>query len=165
MSTYETVVVIGMALWIAIALGILVLLFYIVALVRKARGPMDRVAGSVEELRERLQPVVRNAERASEDVNYIVSVLRTDAEAVGSTVRRVSEATDRMVEIVEERVAEIGGLLEVVQEEAEDTFYSTASLLRGVRRGREAADRLGAREASRVRERRRAAGAEEPGLG
>lgn len=139
MSTYETVVVIGMALWILIALGLLAGVFYLVALLRRAREPMDRVAEVAEGLRERLQPAVRNVERAAEDVSYVVSALRSDATEVGATVRRAAEATDRMVELVEKRAAEIGGLLEVVQEEAEETFYSTASMLRGARRGREVA--------------------------
>ena len=40
-----------------------------------------------------------------------------------------------LAELVEDRVAEIAALLEVVQDEAEETFLSTASLLRGLRRG------------------------------
>ena len=41
-----------------------------------------------------------------------------------------------MVHLVEERVVEVAALLEVVQEEAEATFVTTASLLRGLRGGR-----------------------------
>lgn len=136
MSTYETVVVIGMALWILVALGILVGLAQLIPLLR----PLGRAAKALDGLEERLAPLIRNAERASEDVNYIIASLRADVGHVGSTVGRVTEATERMVAMVEERVAEISGLLEVVQEEAEETFLSTASLLRGMRGGREAAE-------------------------
>lgn len=133
MSTYEIMVVIGMALWIAIALGLLVAVGLVLSLLRRAREPVDRVAEAVGDVKERIAPTIRNVERATEDVNYIVSVLRTDASSVGRTVRRTADSTERMVEMLEERVAEITGLLEVVQEEAEETFLSTASLLRSFR--------------------------------
>ena len=52
-------------------------------------------------------------------------------------MRHAGESTERMVELVEDRVTEVAALLEVVQEEAEETFLTTASLLRGLRgRGR-----------------------------
>lgn len=137
MSTYETVIVIGMALWILVALGILVGLVRLEILYRYVRGPVSRAATVLGEAEKRLGPVIRNAERASEDVSYIVSALRADLGEVGGSMRRLSASTDRMVALVEERVAEISGLLEVVQEETEETFFSTAALLRGLRGGRE----------------------------
>lgn len=151
MSTYQTFIVIGMALWILVATGLLVGLVRLELLIRRTRRPLERAADLLEEARGRLDPVIRNAERASEDVNYIVSSLRADVGEVGDALRRLSRSTDRMVGMAEERVAELGGLLEVVQEEAEETFYSTASLLRGLR---------GARESERERRRRRRLGGE-----
>lgn len=136
MTTYETVVVIGMGLWILIALGILFSLWRLGALLRQVRSPLSRATAVLGDAEERLRPVLRNAERATEDVNYIVSSLRADVGEVGGSMRRLSKATDRMVGMVEERVAEIGGLLKVVQEEAEETFFSTAAVLRGLRGGR-----------------------------
>lgn len=137
MSTYETIIVIGMGLWIPIAVGILIGLIRLELLYRRVRGPVARAASLLDETGERLKPVIRNAQRASEDVNYIVSSVRADVGEVGGSLRRLSESTDRMVGMVEERVAEINGLLEVVQEEAEETFFSTASVLRGLRGGRD----------------------------
>lgn len=142
MSTYETVVVIGMGLWILIALGLLACVVVGLQLLRKARKPIQALARTAEDLRERVEPVVRNVERVSEDLEYMVSAFRTDADAVGRTVQRATESADRMVGMLEERVAELNALLEVVQEEAEETFYSTAGLLRGLRAGSETAAEL-----------------------
>ena len=139
MSTYETVIVAGMALWIAVAVGLLVAVLYLIGALRAARAPIRRITAAVESLQGRLQPVIRNVERASEDVNYLVGSLRTDLSQAGDTARRAAESADRMIGLVEERVIEMAALLEVVQEEAEETFLSTASLLRGIRRGRRAA--------------------------
>lgn len=135
MSTYETVILIGMLLWILVAIGLLIGLVRLELLLRRTRRPLARAADVLQRAQERLDPVIRNAERASEDVNYIVSSLRADVGEVGGSIRRLSESTDRMVTMAEERVAEISGLLEVVQEEAEETFFSTAAVLRGLRGG------------------------------
>lgn len=151
MSTYQIFIVIGMALWVVVAVGLLVGLLRLELLIRRTRRPLERTAELLEEARDRLDPVIRNAERASEDVNYIVSSLRADVGEVGSALRRLSRSTERMTAMAEERVAELSGLLEVVQEEAEETFYSTASLLRGLRGGAARSDR----------ERRRRLGGEE----
>ena len=143
MSTYETVIIGGMALWIVIGLVLLVGLLYLVGALRATRTPIRRIADAVEDLQGRLQPVVRNVERASEDVNYLIGSLRTDLSEAGDTARRAAESADRMVGLVEERVVEMAALLEVVQEEAEETFLATASLLRGIRRSRRAAGAAG----------------------
>ena len=135
MSTYETVIVIGMALWILVAVGILLNLLRLELLYRRVRRPLSRAATGLAEAEKRLAPVIRNAERASEDIGYIVSALRADIGEAGGSLRRLSASTEHMLHLIEERVAEISGLIEVVQEEAEETFYSTASLLRGLRGG------------------------------
>ena len=133
MSTYETVIVIAAGLWVVIALALLVCVIYAISILRRTREPIGHVASSVRELQTRLQPVLRNVERASEDASYLVSTLRTDADEVGRSMRRVSDSTGRMLDLVEERVAEVTALLAVVQEEAEETFLTSASLLRGLR--------------------------------
>jgi hypothetical protein len=40
-----------------------------------------------------------------------------------------------MVELAEDRVSEINALLEVAVEEAEETFFSTAAIMRALRLG------------------------------
>lgn len=149
MSTYETLIIVGMALWIIVAVCLLVAMVYTVVLLRSTRRTGRRIMASTEGLQEQLQPVLRHAERASEEVQFIVSGLRTDASELGRTLRRASQSTARMIDLAEERVAEVSALLEVVQEEAEETFFSTASLLRGLRVGKRATKRT--RSGSRVR--------------
>jgi uncharacterized protein YoxC len=137
-STYETLIIIGMALWIVVAVFMLVAVVYMIILLRSTRRTGQRIVASTEGLQDQLQPVLRHAERASEDIQSIVSGLRTDASELGRTMRRASQSTARMIDLAEERVAEVSALLEVVQEEAEETFFSTASLLRGLRAGKRA---------------------------
>ncbi len=124
-----------MGLWIVLAGAILVGLVYTINLIRKVREPLREISNAAGELNARLQPILSNIERASEQARQIASRLQTDANEVGQTVRHASASTRNVVELVEDRVAEIAALLEVVQDEAEETFLSTASLLRGLRRG------------------------------
>ena len=149
MSTFETMIVIGVGLWIMVAVPLMVCLLYAISLFRQTREPVRHVAKAVSDLQTRLQPVLRNVERVSEDANYLVSTLRADADEVSQTMRRVSDSTGRMLDLVEERVAEVTALLAVVQEEAEETFLASASLLRGLR---------GPRKEPRSRRLRRAIG-------
>lgn len=135
MSTYEIVIVIGMGIWIVVAAAILIALLHAVRLLGELRDPLALVADAVTDLNERLRPVVRNIERASDQARRIATRLREDADDVSRVVREATASTERMVELAEERVAEVAALLSVVQEEAEATFVSTASLLRGFRRG------------------------------
>jgi len=139
LNTYETMIVIGLGLWIAIAVAILVSLIYGIGLLRKARKPLGQVSGAVEDLNKRLQPVLTNVERASEQASQIAARIKTDADEVGQALRNATESTGRMVDLVEDRVSEVAALLEVVQEEAEETFLSTASLFRGFRRTKKTA--------------------------
>ncbi len=142
MTTYETMIVVGMGLWIAIAVAILASLIYTIRLLRKAQEPLGQVSDVVGDLNERLKPVLSNVEHASEQASQIVARLKTDADEVGQALRNASESTGRMVDLVEDRVAEVAALLEVVQEEAEETFLSTASLFRSLRRRHKKAKRV-----------------------
>jgi len=136
LSTYEIMIITGMSLWIIIALVILISLFYTIGLLRGAREPLGQVSRAVGDLNERLKPVLVNVEQASETASKVAERLRGDADEVGRALRHAGESTERMVELVEDRVAEVAALLEVVQEEAEETFLTTASLLRGFRKGK-----------------------------
>lgn len=135
MSTYEIFTVIGMGLWIVVTLAILAALVHAIRLLREISEPLVRVGEAVTDLNERLQPVLHNLERASDQARRVAARLKDDVDDVSRAVRQATASTGRMVELAEERVAEVAALLSVVQEELEATFVSTASLLRGLRRG------------------------------
>lgn len=137
MTTYEIAVVAGMAVWLVVALAILIVLLQAIRLLRETREPLGRISGTVTDLGDRLKPVLHNVEQASDQALRIAGRLRDDADGVGQALKSAGESTGRMVDLVEERVVEIAALLAVVQEEAEETFLTTASLLRGLRRGKD----------------------------
>ena len=136
MTTYEIAVVAGMAVWIVVAVAILIALLHAIRLLRETRTPLGQISGTLTNLSDRLKPVLHNVEQASDQARRIAFRLRDDADGVGEALKSASESTGRMVDLVEERVVEVAALLAVVQEEAEETFVTTASLLRGLRRGK-----------------------------
>lgn len=137
MTTFEIAVVAGMAAWLVVALAILIVLLHAIRLLRETRQPLGQISGTVTDLSDRLKPVLHNVEQASDQARRIAGRLRDDADGVGRALKNASESTGRMVDLVEERVVEVAALLAVVQEEAEETFLTTASLLRGLRRGKD----------------------------
>ena len=145
MDTYQTMIVIGMALWIAVAVAVFVGLLYALRVLRQIEGPVQEAAREASELKERLLPLVGRLDRTTELVERWAQDFHGDVREVRRALRHASASTERMVDLVEERVADAAALLEVVQEEAEETFLSTASLLRGLRGGKKssATRRLG----------------------
>ena len=139
--------VIGLVLWIALSLALLVGLFLAVPAFRRINRVLNRLDRVLERADREMDPTLEHLRRAADNADYITSAVRTDVEAVGDTVERAAESTRRMLEMAEERAVEINGFLEVVQEEAEETFLSTASLLRALRGGGRGGSRRGRKRA------------------
>jgi hypothetical protein len=61
--------------------------------------------------------------------------LRTDVDAVGDTVRVVSDGVREAVTRAQRRLQRLDALMQVAQDEAEDFVVSSAATLRGLRFG------------------------------
>lgn len=139
MDTLHVLATIGLVLWIVLSVAVVVGMALMVPAWRHMYAMMrrfDRMLGASEG---KLEPALQNLERVTDDVQYVTASLRTDVQAVGRTVERATESVESVLDMAETRAAELNGLLEIVQEEAEETFLSTASVLRairGARRGR-----------------------------
>jgi hypothetical protein len=90
----------------------------------------------MKDVEKRSRPILGQLEQAADNANYIATAVRSDTERVSQSLERATDSLSAIVELAEERAIEISGFLEVVQEEAEETFFSTASLLRGLRASR-----------------------------
>ncbi len=94
----------------------------------KINDLLDRIYGDVN-------PIMRHASAIADNVNYITTSLRADVQQVNQTLTTANQRVLQAVKVTEKRLQEFNALLGVVQEEAEDTFVSTASVVRGVRSG------------------------------
>jgi uncharacterized protein YoxC len=92
---------------------------------------LDRVYGDIN-------PLMRHASAIADDVNYITTAVRVDVQEVNRTVAVANERVRAAMDEAERQLRELRAFLAVVQAEAEDTFVTTASTVRGVRAGAEA---------------------------
>ena len=95
---------------------------------KKVNDMMDRVYADIN-------PITHHASRIADNVDYMTTSIRSDVQKAIATVADVNARLLVAMEAAEERVREFNALLSVVQEEAESTFVSTASTVRGVREG------------------------------
>ena len=89
---------------------------------------LDRIQGDIA-------PIMRHASSVADNLDYITTSIRTDIQQVNATVAAANQRLHQAVTMTEERLNQFSALLEVVQDEAEQLFVSTAAAARGVRAG------------------------------
>lgn len=94
----------------------------------KVSDLLDRVYGDIN-------PLMRHASSIADDVHFVTTSVRADVQQVTETVAEANRRLLKAVSQAEERVDQLNALLEVVQDEAESAFISTASAVRGIRTG------------------------------
>ena len=122
---------------VVIAVALVVTSLALVALALAARKMVGRVNSLVGRLQEGALPVLRHGQDVAENVNYITTSVRDDVQRFKGTLHTAQVKLERAARTTEERIGDFNALLEVVQEEAEQIFLSTASTVRGVKAGAE----------------------------
>ena len=117
------------------AVAVLVVAAVAVAVGLELRSTIRRLEGAVDRAKTGLTPVVNNVRDISQSVRAMSDSLRGDVERVNETVTAITERVQHALVVSEERLGEFNALLDIVQDEAERLFVSTASTVRGVRRG------------------------------
>ena len=132
MSFYEVLVIVSLILWILFCsvaiVGLLVLLPRVIAVLRNLEHHQARFD-------EKVVPVLDQAQGVLDQVGTVTNTLVDDVGRVDRTVIRATESVERMVGVAEDRFSEVNALLEVAVEEAEETFFSTAAIMRALRLG------------------------------
>lgn len=95
---------------------------------KKVSDVLDKVYGDVN-------PLMRHASAIADNVDYISTSIRVDVQQVSQTVAAVNQRLQQAVSAAEDRINQLNALLDVVQEEAESAFVTTASTIRGVQTG------------------------------
>jgi uncharacterized protein YoxC len=102
------------------------------------RKSYKRVNRLLERIYGDVNPIMRHASAIADNIDYITTSVRTDVQQINATIASANRRLHEAVALTEDRLREFNALLEVVQQEAEQVFVSTASAVRGVRRGAEA---------------------------
>jgi hypothetical protein len=130
---YEILVILSLILWIV--LGVIAMVSALIVLPRLLKG-MGKLEGLSDEFFKKAVPVLDQSQQLLDQVGVVAASLADDVERIDRTVIRATSSVESMVELAEDRVSEINALLEVAVEEAEETFFSTAAVMRVLRLGR-----------------------------
>lgn len=133
MSLQEILILAALIIWTVLGAGMILTLVFVGPQIRRTLREIDRVADVVTN---RALPMLQHSEEILEQMSRISAVLVADVEVVDHTIIRAAESIKHIVELMEDRVSEINALVSVAVEEAEETFLSTAGLLRALRLGR-----------------------------
>ncbi len=95
---------------------------------KKISEMLDKVYGDIN-------PLMRHASAIADNVDYISTAIRVDVQQVSQTVAAVNKRLQQAAASAEDRIKQLNALLDVVQEEAESAFVTTASTIRGVQTG------------------------------
>ena len=133
MAFQQILILIALIIWTLLGAGLIVVLLTVGPQLRRTMREIDRVADVVTT---RALPVLEHSQEILEQMSRVSAVLVADVAVVDHTIIRAAESIERIVELAEERVSEVNALVSVAVEEAEETFLSTAGLLRALRLGR-----------------------------
>lgn len=133
MSFQEMLILAALIIWTVLGAGMILTLVFVGPQLRRTMREIDRVSDVVTN---RALPMLEHSEEILEQMSRISAVLVADVEVVDHTIIRAAESIERIVDLMEDRVSEVNALVSVAVEEAEETFLSTAGLLRALRLGR-----------------------------
>ena len=123
---------------VASLLVTLCLLVLTVALVPAAwnfRKSYKKVSELLDKIYADVNPLMKHASTVADNLDYITTSVRVDIQRINQTIAAANQRLQDAVDLTEERLHEFHALLRVVQQEAEETFVSTASVVRGMRTG------------------------------
>src|SRR3954468_10383050 len=95
---------------------------------KKISDMLDKIYGDIN-------PLMRHASAIADNVDYITTSIRFDVQQVSQSVAAVNQRLQEAVAGAESRMRQLNALLDVMQEEAESAFVTTASTIRGVQTG------------------------------
>ena len=132
MTFYEILVILSLILWIVLSLITIVSVLIVLPRLLRGLGKIEEVS---DEFLKKAVPVLDQSQQLLDQVGVVAASLADDVERIDRTVIRATTSVESMVELAEDRVSDINALLEVAVEEAEETFFSTAAVMRALRLG------------------------------
>ncbi|KPK79533.1 MAG: hypothetical protein AMS25_12335 [Gemmatimonas sp. SM23_52] len=120
------------------ALAVLVLgvgMIMLARALRRIKRSLDKVDNALDSIGRDARPVLDRARAVGENLNFIVMSVRKEVEHASETISRANERLEAALDVADDRVQELGALIQVVQGEVEDTLLTATSTLRGIRTG------------------------------
>jgi hypothetical protein len=118
-----------------IALSVLGTAIVLGTSVLRLTAQRKKIAALVDSLQDNAQQTLAAARRLTEQAQDLMVLVRHEAGAFAETGRRVRRKVVRGIDRVEERLADLETLYDVVHDEVEDTALDVAAALRSARQG------------------------------
>jgi len=118
-----------------IALAVLGTAIVLGTSVLRLTAQRKKIAALVDSLQDDAQQTLTAARRLTEQAQDLMVLVRHEAGAFAETGRRVRRKVVRGIDRVEERLADLETLYDVVHDEVEDTALDVAAALRSARQG------------------------------
>jgi uncharacterized protein YoxC len=117
------------------ALAALVVLVGILGALRQLGQLSERMTRVVESLDRDARPALESVRRTADETSQVVRTVRDEIQALSGTSRDVRQRVERAAASLEDRFVEFDTLLDILQDELEETVLDVAALLRTTRRG------------------------------
>jgi uncharacterized protein YoxC len=114
--------------FVAIAVGVLVIMSRLV-------GPIRRATAVLESVQDDVKRSLAGVQRITEQTQDLLVVVRQEAGAFAQTSKRLRRQLVRGADRLQAKLEDLETLYDVVHEEVEDTALDVAATLRSVRRG------------------------------
>ena len=122
---------------LVIALALIAIAIPLIPAAWNSRKMYARINDVIERFRSDFDPVVKHAAAIADNLDYISTSVRVDVQQLNQTIAAANRRLNHAAGLAEQRLNEFNALLQVVQEEAENLFITTASGIRGVHAGAE----------------------------
>jgi hypothetical protein len=126
-----TIQIVGIVAVLVLGIGMIILAWAINKITRRLRS----VDKALDEIGRDARPVLDRARAVGENLNFIVMSVRKEVDRVSETISVANDRLEDALDAADERVQELGALIDVVQGEVEDTLLTATSALRGIRTG------------------------------
>ena len=141
----------GILQLVVLTLGVGTLATMVALLITVRRGVME-ASTVLKQFAVDTKPIIASATDVVTDAREVVAMLRTDVERVTGAAGVLSDQLLSAARITTERVDNVNAVLDVLQQEMEDTAISAAAAMRGVRAGTRALSGRGHRKRRRPSE-------------
>lgn len=128
---FTTIRIVGIVSIFVLGTGMLVLAWVLARVVHRLKG-LDE---SLKDITRDARPVLDRARAIGENLNFMVMSVRKEIDRVAETIALANDRLEDVLESAEDRVQDLGALVDVVQDEVEDTLITASSALRGIRTG------------------------------
>ncbi len=115
-------------LLVVVVLALFPLLLVVMKLIRRLTSLLEQVQGEI-------RPISLHAAAIADNVNYVSTAVRADVQRVSQTITAANRRVNEAIEVAEDRVRELHAVLDVVQDEAQETLIAAVATMRGVREG------------------------------